>query len=264
VIWPILASIRLSLFAWDGLGPKRFVGLANYRELLADPVFHTALVNNLIWLAAFFIAPVLGLGLALFLSQSTAGMRLYRPLFFVPFVMSQAVIGLVFAWFLNVRFGLLARLFGFFGLEPLPLLESAETATYAVVATALWPQTAYCMILYLAGLGALDQEQIDAARLDGARGWPLLRHVGLPQLRPATLIAVLVSIVAALRSFDIVSVMTNGGPYNSSTVLAYYMYEQSFLASRYGYGAAIATVLFVLMDVCIIVFLLATRQRRRS
>ena len=111
------------------------------------------------------------------------------------------------------------------------------------------------MILYLTGLTAMNPEVIEAARMDGAKGWNLLRHIVLPQLRPATFIAVVVSVVGALRSFDLVAIMTLGGPYNSSTVLAYYMYEQTFLSFRYGYGAAIATVLFAIMDVYIAFFL---------
>mgnify|MGYP005839127763 FL=1 len=120
------------------------------------------------------------------------------------------------------------------------------------------------MILYLTGLTAINPEQIEAARMDGAKGWRLLWHVVLPQLRPAPFIAVVVCVVGALRSFDLVSIMTLGGPYNSSNVLAYSMYEQTFLSFRYGYGAAIATVLFLIMDVYIAFFLwnLLRKERR--
>ena len=131
------------------------------------------------------------------------------------------------------------------------LLESESSATFAVIAAGLWPQIAYCMIIYLAGLATVDPQLVEAGRLDGASGWRLLWHVVIPQLRAATYIAVIVSVVGALRSFDLVMIMTLGGPYDSSTVLAYYMYEQTFLAFRYGYGAAIASVLFLLMSVCI-------------
>jgi len=127
----------------------------------------------------------------------------------------------------------------------------------------LWPQTAYCMILYLTGLTAMNGEVVEAARMDGARGWAMLWNIVLPQLRPATFIAVVVSVVGALRSFDLVSIMTKGGPYDSSAVLAYYMYEQTFLSFRYGYGAAIAVVLFAIMDVYIACFLVIMLRRER-
>jgi multiple sugar transport system permease protein len=255
VVYPITANIRLSFYHWDGVGQKTWAGIANYQELIADPTFWTALVNNLLWLAIYLLAPVLGLGLALFLNQTIAGIRIVRSLFFMPFVISQVVVGLMFSWFLNSHFGLLNELLGVFGMGPLTLLESDQWAVYAVILAGLWPQIAYCMILYLTGLTMLDQELIDAARVDGASGWRLLWYIVLPQLRPVSFIVALVCVVGALRSFDLVMIMTRGGPYNSSTVLAFYMYEQTFLNLRFGYGAAVATVLFALMSGVVVLFL---------
>ncbi len=251
VVWPIIASLRLSLFDWGGIGAKTWVGLGNYRELLADPVFNTAVANSALWLLLFLLAPVAGLAIALLLNQEVSGIRLVRSLFAFPFVISQVVVGLVFSWFFNAEFGLLNQMLGWVGFGPVALLEDENLATFAVILAGLWSQIAYCMIIYLAGLATIDLELVQAGRLDGASGLRLLWHVIVPQLRPATYIAIVVSIVGALRSFDLVMTMTLGGPYDSSTVLAYYMYEQTFLAFRYGYGAAIATVLFLIMSVCI-------------
>ncbi|HEY8383274.1 MAG TPA: sugar ABC transporter permease [Microvirga sp.] len=255
VLWPILDSLWLSLHDWDGIGEKRFLGLENYRELFDDRVFWTAILNNIWWLIAFMLAPVLGLAIALYLNQSVFGIRLVKSLFFFPFVISQVVVGLVFAWFYNPQYGLLNEILGAAGLGPVSPLDSELGATFAVIAAGLRPQIAYCMILYLTGLAAMNPEVIEAARMDGAKGWRLFWHAVLPQLRPATFIAVVVSVIGALRSFDLVAIMTAGGPYSSSTVLAYYMYEQTFLSVRYGYGAAIATVLFLIMNVYIAFFL---------
>jgi len=264
VIWPIFSSIWLSLHDWDGIKPQRFVGLGNYRELIGDHVFWTAIRNNVAWLICFMLAPVFGLAVALFLNQNVFGIRFVKSMFFFPFVISQVVVGLVFSWFLNAQFGLLTEILSRFGLPPLALLEDPRWATFAVIAAGLWPQTAYCMILYLTGLTAMNPEVIEAARMDGAKGARLLWHIVLPQLRPATFIAVVVSVVGALRSFDLVAIMTLGGPYNTSTVLAYYMYEQTFLSFRYGYGAAIATVLFFLMDIYIAFFLWRMLRAERA
>jgi multiple sugar transport system permease protein len=247
VLYPIGASLVLSLQDWDGVGMRRFVGLANYRELFQDPVFWTALANNLRWLACYAIAPVAGLALALLLHQALPGMRLIRSLFFMPFVLSQVVVGLVFGWFFHSRFGLLNALLNAAGLGPVAPLDSERWALYAMIVAGLWPQIAYCLILYLTGLATLDHAQIDAGRVDGARGATLLRHIVLPQLRPILFIVAMVCAVSALRSFDYVMIMTLGGPFDSSTTLAYYMYEQTFLGQRYGYGAAVATVLLLLM-----------------
>lgn len=248
VLYPLAGNVWLSLHDWNGAGAKSWVGIGNYRELFADPVFFVALSNNLRWLVLYLLAPVLGLALALLLNQNAFGMRLVRSLFFMPFVISQVVVGLVFGWFFHTRFGLFNEILGALGLPPAALLDSERWSIYALILAGLWPQSAYCMILYLTGLATIRPELIEAARMDGASGWRLLRHIVLPQLRPVHFIVAMVCVVAALRSFDYVMIMTGGGPFGSSTVLSYYMYEQTFQASRYGYGAAIATVLLALMS----------------
>lgn len=263
VLYPIGATIWLSLHDWAGIGPRRFVGLGNYRELFADPVFLTALANNLRWLACYMAAPVAGLALALLLQRSVVGFGIVRTLFFVPFVISQVVVGLVFGWFFHPTFGLFNHLLAGVGLPAVSPLDSERWSLYPMIVAGLWPQTAYCMILFLAGLSTIPRESIDAARVDGARGLPLFVHVVLPQLRGVNFIVAMVCSIAALRSFDYVIVMTMGGPHDSSTVLAYLMYEQTFLSLRYGYGAAIAVVLLALMSGIIIV-LLARMFRREG
>jgi len=257
VIFPIFQSMQLSLYDWDGLGKKTFIGLGNYVELFGDDAFYTSLKNNIIWLVLYMLSIPAGLFIALFLNQNVTGIRIYKSMFFFPFVISQVVVGLVFSWFYDPSNGLLSLILGWFGLGPINILGNEDLVTYGIIAAGLWPQTAYCMILYLTGLNAVDPEQIEAGRLDNARGWKMLWYIILPQLRPATFIAVVVTVIGALRSFDLVSIMTNGGPWGSSRVLAFYMYEQAFseYGFRMGYGAAIAVVLFLIMMVYITFFL---------
>ncbi len=255
VLWPTVQSVLLSFYEWDGLGEKIWVGLRNYEELWEDEQFWISLWNNLLWLVFFMLAPIFGLGLALFLNQNVLGIRAVKSLFFFPFVISQVVVGLVFSWFYDPSYGLLNELLTGIGLEPVSVLADEVLVTYGIIAAGLWPQIAYCMILYLTGLNSLDPEQIEAARLDNAKGAKLLWYIVLPQLRPATFIAVVVTVIGALRSFDLVATMTDGGPYGSSSVLAYFMVEQSIFNYRAGYGAAIATVLFMIMNVYIAFFL---------
>jgi multiple sugar transport system permease protein len=267
VIAPIFQSIAISFTEWDGLGPQKYVGFANYAELVHDPDFRTALINNVIWLVGFLLAIPAGLALALFLNQQVFGIRLVKSLFFFPFVISQVVIGLVFSWFYDPTNGLLFHALHFLGIPPVAVLSDDRLVTYGIVIAGLYPQVAYCMILYLTGLNNVRADLIEAARLEGAKGWSLLWHVVLPQLRPATFIAVVVTVVGSLRSFDMISIMTQGGPYGSSRVLAYYMYEQALseYGYRMGYGTAIATVLFLIMLVYIS-FVLARiwRQEKES
>ena len=253
VIWPIFASFRLSFFDYDGLGEARYIGTANYIELWGDRAFTTSLKNNVIWLLTYMLAVPAGLAIAIFLNQTVRGIRLYKSLFFFPFVISQVVVGLMFAWFYAPNFGLFFKVTELFTGKGIAILAQPHLATYGIIAAGLWPQIAYCMILYLTGLNNVAPDQVEAARLDGAKGMKMLWFVILPQLRPATFIAIVVTVIGALRSFDLVSIMTNGGPFGSTRVLSYYMYEQALseYGYRMGYGAAIAVVLFAIMMIFI-------------
>jgi len=258
VIYPIVQSFNTSLYKWDGLGAAEYIGLANYEKLLTDDrAFNISIWNNAKWLVFYLLAIPAGLFIALFLNQTVTGIRLYKSLFFFPFVISQIVVGLVFTWFYDPTFGLFNAIIGVVGLGPVNILGDPTYATYGIIAAGLWPQTAYCMILYLTGLNAVDPEQVEAARLDGAKGWKMLWYVILPQLRPATFIAFVVTIIGALRSFDLISIMTNGGPFGSTRVLSFYMFEKSLseYGFRMGYGAAISVILFLIMLVFIGYFL---------
>lgn len=268
VIIPIGQSFWISFHDWDGLGEKTWVGLDNYERLLTDDrKFNISFWNNLKWLVLYLLAIPLGLFISLFLNQKVMGIRLYKSLFFFPFVISQVVVGLVFSWFYLPNFGLFTVILDFFGLQISGgILGNPNTATYGIIAAGLWPQTAYCMILYLTGLNAVDPEQVEAARLDGAKGWKMLWYVILPQLKPATFIAFVVTIIGALRSFDLISVMTNGGPFGSTRVLSFYMFEESLseFGFRMGYGAAIAVVLFFIMLGFIVYFLWSMYQDEKQ
>lgn len=266
VIAPIFESIAISLYDWDGLGEATYIGVANYVELAGDPDFRTALKNNLLWLVFFLLSVPIGLGLALLLNQTVTGIRFVKSMFFFPFVISQVVIGLVFSWFYLPTHGLFSQIMAALGVPGLAVLSDERLVTYGIIAAGLYPQIAYCMILYLTGLNNVRPDLIEAARLEGAKGWAMLWHVVLPQLRPATFIAVVVTIIGSLRSFDMVSIMTSGGPYGSSRVLAFYMYEQALseYGYRMGYGTAIATVLFSIMLVYIAFVLWRIYQQEKD
>ena len=261
VIFPIFQSFYISFFEWNGLGELgdqgEFVGMRNYEELVSDRNFEISLWNNLKWLLLYLLAIPGGLFIALFLNQTVTGIRFYKSMFFFPFVISQIVVGLVFSWFYLPNIGLLNVIITSLGFESVNFLGDPDIATYSIIAAGLWPQTAYAMILYLTGLNAVDPEQVEAARLDGAKGWRMLWYVILPQLKPATFIAFVVTIIGALRSFDLISIMTNGGPFGSTRVLSFYMFEKALseYGFRMGYGSAIAVVLFLIMLVFIGYFL---------
>lgn len=266
VIIPIFQSIWISFYAWDGLGEQQWIGLENYRELWEDDRFWVSLKNNAWWLGLYMLAVPAGLAIALFLNQTVAGIRLYKSLFFFPFVISQVVVGLIFSWFYNPDFGVVGIIWRFFGASPPAVLADENLVTFGIIFAGLWPQIAYCMILYLTGLNNVSPDQIEAGRLDNAKGWKMLWYVIIPQLKPATFIAIVVTVIGALRSFDLISIMTQGGPYGSSNVLAYFMFETALseYGFRYGYGSAIATVLFLIMLVFISFFLWRMYQDERA
>jgi multiple sugar transport system permease protein len=266
VLVPIFESIWISFHDWDGLGAMTWIGFGNYVELIDDDTFYTSLYNNLIWLVLYLLSIPAGLAVALFLNQTVTGIRLYKSLFFFPFVISQVVVGLMFTWFYAPDFGLFSKLTEVLFGEQIAVLADERYVTYGIIIAGLWPQTAYCMILYLTGLNNINPEQVEAARMDGAKGLKLLWYVILPQLAPATFIAMVVTVIGSLRSFDLVSIMTAGGPYGSSSVLSYFMYEQALseYGFRMGYGASIAVVLFIIMMVFISLFIVRMLAQERN
>ncbi|UHS58559.1 carbohydrate ABC transporter permease [Agrobacterium vaccinii] len=266
VLVPIFESIWISFHDWDGMGEMSWVGFGNYAELLQDDTFYVSLKNNIIWLVLYLLSIPAGLAVALFLNQNVRGIRLYKSLFFFPFVISQVVVGLMFTWFYAPDFGLFSKLLEWLTGQQIAILADENYVTYGIIVAGLWPQTAYCMILYLTGLNNINPEQVEAARMDGAKGFKLLWNIILPQLAPATFIAMVVTVIGSLRSFDLVSVMTAGGPYGSSSVLSYFMYEQALseYGFRMGYGAAIAVVLFLIMMIFITLFIVRMLSQERN
>lgn len=266
VLFPIIESIWISFHDWDGLGAMNWIGFGNYVEIIEDETFYTALKNNILWLVLYLLSIPAGLMIALFLNQTVTGIRLYKSLFFFPFVISQVVVGLIFTWFYAPDFGLFSKLIETLTGQQIAILADERFVTYGIIVAGLWPQTAYCMILYLTGLNNINPEQVEAARMDGAKGFKLLWYVVLPQLAPATFIAMVVTVIGSLRSFDLVSIMTSGGPYGSSQVLSYFMYEQALseYGFRMGYGAAIAVVLFLIMMIFITLFIVRMLMQERN
>ena len=264
VIYPIFASLRISFYEWDGYGDMTWLGFGNYIEMWHDDRVHVAFKNNLLWLVFFLLAPPLSLGLGIFLNQGFKELRFIKSLFFFPFVISPVVVGIIFSWFYNPKYGLLDSFLVGAGLESVALLSNEDLVSFGIIIAAMWPQVAYCLILYMTGLAGLNQEMIEAGRIDGAKGWPMFCNIILPQLKPATFIAVVVSVLGALRSYDLIAIMTQGGPWGSSTVLAYEMVEQAIFNYRTGYGASLATILFLILDIYIVWFLIRVWRNEKG
>jgi raffinose/stachyose/melibiose transport system permease protein len=249
VLVPIFQGAFYSAFDWNGLEPlENFAGLGNYREALADPVFLMSVrhVLVIVVLSLLFQLPF-ALALALMLNQRMRGRALFRLLFFVPFVLSEVITGIVFRLLLQPD-GLVDGTFGAAGLDGLvqQWLADPTFVLYTVCLVITWKYFGFHMIIYLAGLQGIPPELEEAAALDGATWFQTFRHVTLPLLGPTIRISVFLSIIGSLQVFDMVWVMTGGGPVNGSNTMATYMVDRGFERSRFGYGSAVAVMVFVL------------------
>ena len=248
IIAPTIYSFYLSFSDWDGISPRlNFIGFKNYTKLFSDPVFHICLTNNLNWLLIFISVPiVLGLALAISLDRDVKGARILKTIFYLPMAISLVAVNLMWSWIYNPAYGVLNTTLTKVGLESLTRgwLSDPGLVLYCIIIAACWGQTAYVLVLFVAGLSNVPPNLIEAAKVDGASFWDIIRYVILPLLKPVTVIVIIVTVIGSLRVFDIVYTMTKGGPFNSSNVLAVFMFIESFNNYRMGYGASTAVILF--------------------
>ncbi len=258
VVIPIFRSMSFSLTHRDSIVyGARYVGFRNFVRLAGDGQFWLAIRNNIVWLASFVIVPIpLGLAVAMLFNADRAGTRLYKTLFYLPMTLSFAVIGTIWMWIYNPDYGVLNTALRGLGLDSWAVqwLGDRRYMTGALVAVGVWRQVPYVMILYLAGLKGVPGELVEAAMIDGAAWGRRFRHVILPMLAPATVVAMTISVIDSLRAFDIVYVMTNTKA-RAAEVLASYMYSSAFGYSDFGYGSAIAVVQFLITLGFILVYI---------
>lgn len=250
VVAPLLYSFFFSLTDWNGFSKDfNFVGLDNFTKIFRDPLFSNAIKNTVIWTIAAIILPAGGgLTLALILHEQIRAANFYKSLFYLPIALSLAVIGQIWIWIYHPRWGLLNLTLEAVGLEEATRawLADPDTALAAVIIAWSWQQIGLGMVIFLAGLTSVPPELTEAAQIDGANYWQSLRHVVIPLLRPATVVVVALAVINSLKSFDIVFIMTKGGPFHSSDTLAMFMYNESFQKYYMGYGSAISVVLFLI------------------
>ena len=257
--WPLVRLVQYSFQDWDGTSKPRFVGFNNYRELANDPLFWQAFRHNLVWMFAAIVIPTLaGLVLATILVRSPMyGRSWFRAIFFMPQVLASVVVAITWQWVYSPSFGALNAILRDVGLASVQQGWLGETK-YALPAVFLvWAWTAYgfSMVIFIAALQGIDEEYFEAARVDGARRWAQFRHVLLPFIRRPTSVIVLMNAIAAFQVFDLVFVMTTGGPANATLVLSIYVYQNAFQELRVGYGSAVAVVLGILIVASSVVFL---------
>lgn len=249
VFWPIFYSLFLSFFKWNMISPKKtFLGFDNYRNLFSDPIFWKITRNTLI-LAIFTVVIKLAIALilALQLNRKPKGGALYRAIIFSPTFTTSVAVAMVWTWIFEPTFGLFRLVFKAFGLASPNWLFNANWSLPAVIIVLIWSRMGYDMVLFLAGLKNISEEIYDAALVDGVNSWQNFLYITFPLLSPTTFFLTITSFIGALKAFDIISIMTDGGPMNSSNVYVLYLYQNAFKWFKTGYASAIALVLFILI-----------------
>jgi putative chitobiose transport system permease protein len=269
--YPLLDTFRLSLHSYNLFDPAQFIGLDNFRRAFSDELFWRVLANTLLY--ALMVVPaliVLSFLLALLVNNTLPGIRLFRTFYYIPVVTSIVVAGIVWKWIYNSdgllnallrNFGIVgpswladtrgvpAALAQFFGIETQTAwLSEPAIALFSVALVTIWKAAPYYMIIYLAGLQGIPKELEEAARVDGANRWHVIRHITIPTIRPYTLVVCIIATIAALRTFGEVYVMTGGGPFHRTNLLAYYIYTLGFKYLEVGYAAAVSLLLLVVIS----------------
>ena len=263
---PILLSLGLGFFQVSGFGGYAFVGLANYKRMFVDPLFIKSMTVTLIYVVVFvggvFAA---SLGLALLVRQKMPFVGILRSAFFVPHVVSLVVIGVVWQFMLIPQRGVVNQFLEAVGIGSVSWLGRSELALATVLVVSIWVWMGYYMIIFLSGLQDIPREYYDAAKVDGAGSWQVFRNVTWPLLKPTSFFVLLVSTVtgvAGVQAFDLIYVMTQGGPANSTALSIFYVYEQAFQFNDYGYAAAIASFLVLVLLIATAGMFLLTKGGR--
>ncbi len=249
VLFPMVLGVYTSLFKWNGLGgvPTNFVGLDNFVRLLEDEVFIGDLKRGLVLvLLSVLVQLPVALGLALLLNQRLRFRGLYRLIFFAPYVLSEVITGILFAMVLSPNGGLVNEIFDVFGVSGQTWLSDPETVLVALFFVTSWKYFGFHMSLYLAGRQEIPPELIEAAMMDGAATGQIFRSITLPLLGPTLRISVFLSIIGAIQLFDIVWVLTGGGPIHASETMAVTMFQNGFRRYEVGYASAISVAIFLI------------------
>ena len=244
---PALFSVVMGFTNWSGLSAASWVGLQNYRDLLADPIFRTALWNTLLYTLEFTPLTMLAaLGLALLFNQKLRGTSFFRLLCFLPIVTDFISIAFVWSWLYHFRFGIINYGLRWVGLPPQAWLGDAQWAMFALVFMSIWRWMGYYAVIILAGLQDISRTLYEAATIDGANRWQLFTRITVPLLSPTLFFVLIISITSSFAVFEQMYIMTEGGPQDATISITMYLYQQGFRFFRMGYASSIAWVLFLL------------------
>ncbi len=253
--YPIVYNFIMSLYRTDLMSPSVLIGLKNYEVLFRDPVFLQSIKNNILLVIGSLIAHLLlGLFLANILFSRLKGSSFFQSVFFLPSVVTGVAVGLTWTFMYNSRFGLLNSVLQTLQLEQFKhqWLSDKDTAMLAIVFTVMWQYVGYHVVIQLAAMKNIPGELYEAAALDGASKWRQFTHITLPLIKPVLKVDAILIITGSLKYFDLVYVMTRGGPNHATEVLSTYLYYQGFRTLKYGYASAIGNILLLLCALAIV------------
>lgn len=249
LLYPIIATFFNSLHQWNGISAeKKFIGLANWSKLIGDSDFWRAFWNNIkIMVLSLVIQMPIGILLATFLDAVGKKGNVFKALWFLPMLMSSVAVGYLFRYALATNGGLISSISEMLGGGKVDLLGNQATALYAVIGVVCWQFIPFYMVYYIAGYSSISPDIYEASIIDGSTRGQYVRHIALPLLVPTIKSAIILSLIGSLKYFDLVYVMTGGGPGTSTELMATYMYKNSFVTFNMGYGSAIAAGMFILI-----------------
>ncbi len=250
IILPAVLGIRMSLFEWSILDGARFIGFANFREVVKDEMFWATLRNTFVYVVA--VVPLLtafALALALVLAKEGKGMGFFRAIYYVPTMLSMIIVGIAWRWILGFDLGIINYALKLLGAAPMPWLTDGAMANVSLVFVTLWTRVGYFMMMFIGGLQAIPSTYYEAAKVDGADRRAIFRRITFPLLRPITLVVVILATIEAFKAYDLIYVMTQGGPGTSTKFLVQYIYQAAFQEDKLGYSAAMSVILLAVIGV---------------
>lgn len=266
VVGPTLEVVRVSFFRWDGISPdKDWVGLKNYQELLSDKIFWEAFRNNIYWTTIIVVINVFGgLALASLLAQKIKGRTFFQITYFLPVIQAPITTAVIWRWMYQPDGAANATLSAL-GLEILarPWLGDFTWALPALAVAHAWSTIGLSVVIYVAGLQAINPDVYEAAKIDGANAFQSFWHVTMPSLRPVTAVVFILVVTTCFKAFDLIWGTTQGGPIRATEILGTYMYKRGILENNYGYGSAIAVALLLVVTVVMAIYLF-WQQRREA
>ncbi len=247
---PLIDNVRISLTSWNLFSPnKRFVGLANFKAILSSEIFWNILGNTFFftfWSTAFSM--ILGFFMAVSLhKRKSLASNILKTVFFIPNITTASAVAILWIWIFDPDYGLAGQLFNLIGRQSPRWLLTPGYAMWIVISLAVWRSIGYIMLIYSSGLSGISDDVYEAATIDGASPWQQTTRITLPLLKPTTYFLLLTSFIQAMQVFDIVAVMTGGGPFNSTNVLNLYIYQEAFARAHAGYASALSVFLFLIL-----------------